>query len=113
MGKTTRDLLLAVAFGFVLGITAPAAVAEETLPPPVNTPQNSPPQSGDPPPAPAPADVRALSPDEVTDYQAESDSLAQTKPVQDMNASHWDMDAHIVLSVLLALVIFAVLVSIL
>ena len=59
-----------------------------------------------------PPDARALTPDEVTTYQSQSDSTTQSPQVQQMNVG-MTVDGTLVLSILVALVIFAVLIAVL
>ena len=112
--KTIRfTIIAAILCGCLLG-SAGFAIADE---PKQNSNERNPPASSQPEqPMAQPQvtdDVRALSPEEVNTYQTESDSLTQTQNVQEMNVGHWNVDSSVVLSVLLALVIFAVLVAIL
>lgn len=64
------------------------------------------------PQAESPSEGRALSQDEVAAFQTLADSTAQNSQVQQMNVGA-GIDGTVLLTVLLALVIFAVLIAIL
>ena len=73
--------------------------------------------SKSPPPAPQPTisaipNPSELTPEEISSYQAQYDSLAADSTLQKM-AVGWGVDGTIVLSVLVALLIFIILVRIL
>ncbi len=113
---TIPALIVFVFFLLIMNVAMAAEPADKPSPPPAATAAPAPavhPTASAKTPAPAP-DVRALSPKEVAMYRAQADSTSRSPQVQQLNVgSDVHVNTTIVVSVLLALVIFAVLVAVL
>lgn len=117
MFSRTRTIPALMAVAVLVFLFNVAAMAEQTAgsaPQPVATGTPAP-VSGQNVAAKAPAetpDARALSPNEISALNTQADSTAQNPQVQQMNVG-MTINSTVVLSVLVALVIFAVLIAIL
>ena len=121
MKRRIRITLAALGAALLINLlpATPAAFAEEPKTPPSPAQVSSPTPSSQPAETPAvqpqtnqTSDARAMTPEEVQTYQTQSDSLAQSGQLQEMNVGA-TVNGTIVLSVLVALLIFAVLVAVL